>query len=668
MRKVRQNGNFILQRMKNIQTCSLYRLINVYLSQNTYFLQASMMKVPYIILLLLFLSAASALHAENIPTDTLLAHFYDRAATLMGEGYYEEAQRSFDSAFAVRGVEQSPVYPILLNEQATLLIYTGENERAFEMKKQVLPYLPHMDDLEKHISVYNDLAILYRQRHMNDSTLHYYNKALEAALQYKDEGWITHIYNNVSILYFNIRRLDEAEKYTDLAAEHAAKTDDPFSTFSAWQLRAGIKAELNKTDEAELSIRKAWETACRAGENATAWKMRCMPSLLRVFERQGQPDSVEHYLQMGNRMLAEIPANSIPAIGFIQVRASAEMNRKNYARALKDFLWLREKNVGSEPKTLLTQIAQCYNATGNRQQAYAYMDSARMWTDTLAQRNLTEQMAEFNVKYQTQEKELQIARLQQEKLEHQTLLLKTAVSAGCLLTVALVAVLLLYYRKRMAEKKIRLLEQENELHSAQRYIEGMEEECKYFAKELHDGIANDLLGIQMKIEASAGETPFELSEMIRQIHDNVRNISHKLMPPEFEQLSLNDILKYYAQFQTQNSLVRTSYEADPSDSIGSRTAREIYRIVQEVNTNILKHSKGVDSIEISLRSQGEGRYELRIADNGRQTKTNSQEDQGEGIGLRTVKDRAKAIGGSIHAQSSAEGNLFVLQFNVRQNG
>lgn len=626
------------------------------------------MKLFHIIPLLLFSTAFSVLCAGNLPTDTLLARFYDRAATLMGEGYYEEAQRSFDSAFAVRGVEQSPVYPILLNEQATLLIYTGENERAFEMKKQVLPYLPHMDDLEKHISVYNDLAILYRQRHMNDSTLHYYNKALEAALQYKDEGWITHIYNNVSILYFNIRRLDEAEKYTDLAAEHAAKTDDPFSTFSAWQLRAGIKAELNKTDEAELSIRKAWETACRAGENATAWKMRCMPSLLRVFERQGQPDSVEHYLQMGNRMLAEIPANSIPAIGFIQVRASAEMNRKNYARALKDFLWLREKNVGSEPKTLLTQIAQCYNATGNRQQAYAYMDSARMWTDTLAQRNLTEQMAEFNVKYQTQEKELQIARLQQEKLEHQTLLLKTAVSAGCLLTVALVAVLLLYYRKRMAEKKIRLLEQENELHSAQRYIEGMEEECKYFAKELHDGIANDLLGIQMKIEASAGETPFELSEMIRQIHDNVRNISHKLMPPEFEQLSLNDILKYYAQFQTQNSLVRTSYEADPSDSIGSRTAREIYRIVQEVNTNILKHSKGVDSIEISLRSQGEGRYELRIADNGRQTKTNSQEDQGEGIGLRTVKDRAKAIGGSIHAQSSAEGNLFVLQFNVRQNG
>lgn len=141
----------------------------------------------------------------------------------------------------------------------------------------MLPYLPKIKDLEKHISVYNDLAILYRRRHMNDSTLYYYNKALEAALQYKDEGWITHIYNNVSVFYFNIRQLHEAEKYIDLATEHGIKTDDPFSTFSAWQLRAAIKAELDKLDDAEQSIRKAWEIACQSGGNASSWKIRCLP-------------------------------------------------------------------------------------------------------------------------------------------------------------------------------------------------------------------------------------------------------------------------------------------------------------------------------------------------------------------------------------------------------
>jgi len=268
-------------------------------------------------LLYIALMTAASLRAEDIPTDTLLMDFYERAANLMGEGYYKEAQRSFDSAFAVKGVEQSPVYPILLNEQATLLIYVGKNEEAFEMKKSVLPYLPQTADLEKHISVYNDLAILYRQRHMSDSTIYYYNKALEAALKYKDESWITHIYNNVSVFYFNIRQLNEAEKYNELAIQHVSKTYDAYVNFSAWQLGAGIKAELNKIEKAEQFIRKAWQIACNAGENAASLKIRCMPSILRVFERQEKPDSVDYYLQMGNRLLADIPANSVPAIGFI---------------------------------------------------------------------------------------------------------------------------------------------------------------------------------------------------------------------------------------------------------------------------------------------------------------------------------------------------------------
>lgn len=52
----------------------------------------------------------------------------------------------------------------------------------------------------------------------------------------------------------------------------------------------------------------------------------------------------------------------------------------------------------------------------------------------------------------------------------------------------------------MAERKLQQIEQEKKLESAKRFIDGLEEECKYFAKELHDGIANDLLALQMKTE------------------------------------------------------------------------------------------------------------------------------------------------------------------------
>lgn len=627
------------------------------------------MKILYKILLL-FLLLSSSLHAEQIPLDSTLTRLYTRAAKLMSEGgktNYEKAQRTFDSAFAIRGVEQSPIFPILLNEQATLLVYIGEGERAFEMKKKVLPYLPKIKDLEKHISVYNDLAILYRRRHMNDSTLYYYNKALEAALQYKDEGWITHIYNNVSVFYFNIRQLHEAEKYIDLATEHAIKTDDPFSTFSAWQLRAAIKAELDKLDDAEQSIRKAWGIACQSEPNASNLKIRCLPSLLRVLERKEQPDSVEHYLQIGNRLLEEEPSNSIAAIGFIQARASTEMNRKNYTQALKDLLWLRKENIGSEPKTLLTQIAQCYHAIGNHVLAYAYMDSARMWTDTLAQQNLTRQMAEFNVKYQTQEKELQIANLKQQQLEHQALLLKGAIGSGLLLICTSIILLGVYHKKRTAEQKIELLKQENDLNSARRYIEGLETECKYFAKELHDGIANDLLALQMKMSNQTSKNNAEeLTNLVGQIRNSVRNISHELMPPEFDELSLDEILVRYASNLKANTGIQASYTTtigNASRNLPNETAYELYRITQELTMNIAKHTQA-DYIHISLQTENGTRYILQIADNGIQS-ANQQSTKNDGIGLRTINDRIKAIRATTNQTQSSDGNnIFTLQFDI----
>lgn len=618
----------------------------------------------YLLSILLLLSSCP-LYPNKVSTDTLLMHLYNQAAGLMEEGNLDKAQHIFDSAFAVSGAKQSSVYPILLNEQATLLVYKGKFDQAFSMKKDVLPYLPQIKDLEKHISVYNDLAILYRQRHMNDSTVYYYNKALDVALKYKDEGWITHIYNNISIFYFNIRILTEAEKYSDLAAKHAPEANDAFVTFSTWQLRAGIKVEVNKLNEAAYSIRKAWDIACRADGNSTTWKMRCMPSLLRIFEKEEQTDSVEYYLQLGNELLKEIPSNSIPAIGFIQVRASTEMSRKNYTKALQDFLWLRKRNIGSEPKTLLTQIAQCYNAMGNKQLAYTYMDSARMWTDTLAQHNLTQKMAELNVKFQMQEKELQISRLQQEKLAHQTFLLKAAIFTVCLLIVALIALFTLRYKKRMAEKKIRLLQQENELNSARRYIEGLEEECKYFAKELHDGIANDLLGLQMKVENSGDlHQTQELGTLIKQLRENVRNISHELMPPEFEHLTLDEILYQYAGNLNDNTGIKVTYTGTPDNAfqqIPNETAYEVYRIVQEITMNIVKHANA-HHITISLHPEHQQLYVLQITDDS--TIPIPHETKGKGIGLRTVNDRIKTINGLITQQTSAKHNIFILQFKI----
>ena len=189
--------------------------------------------------------------------DSLLNRLYNRAATLMGEGELEAAQACFDSAFAMPGAEESPVYPILLNEQATLHVYQGDERRALEEKKSVLPYLPRVDNLETHISVYNDLGILYRRTHEPDSSLHYYNKALDAALRYGDESWLAHLNMNLAVFHYNLKHFAEAETYIDRALQHSLKTDERLASFNALQVGANIKLAAGHPEEAGQSIRKA---------------------------------------------------------------------------------------------------------------------------------------------------------------------------------------------------------------------------------------------------------------------------------------------------------------------------------------------------------------------------------------------------------------------------
>ena len=104
------------------------------------------MHTRLLLVLLLLLPVCAMSQTAETDRDTLLTRLYERAAYLMGEGELENAQTCFDSAFAVPGVESSPVYPILLNEQATLYVYQGDEQRGLEGKKSVLPHLHNTDN------------------------------------------------------------------------------------------------------------------------------------------------------------------------------------------------------------------------------------------------------------------------------------------------------------------------------------------------------------------------------------------------------------------------------------------------------------------------------------------------------------------------------------------
>lgn len=113
----------------------------------------------------------------------------------------------------------------------------------------------------------------------------------------------------------------------------------------------------------------------------------------------------------------------------------------------------------------------------------------------------------------------------------------------------------------------------------------------------------------------------ELTNLVGQIRNSVRNISHELMPPEFDELSLDEILVRYASNLKANTGIQASYTptiGNTSRNLPNETAYELYRITQELTMNITKHTRA-DYIHISLQTENGTRYILQIADNGTQS-------------------------------------------------
>ena len=177
------------------------------------------------------------------------------------------------------------------------------------------------------------------------------------------------------------------------------------------------------------------------------------------------------------------------------------------------------------------------------------------------------------------------------------------------------------------------------------------------AKEMHDGVSNQLLAIEMKLQ-SDGLTP-QTMQMLTESREQVRRVSHELMPPDFDHATLDEIIRNYVEELNGANGCQLSYRSEPVDAdwnkIPKAQALGIYRIVQEALGNSLKHS-GATLIAVVL--QLAENIVVTVVSNGQWTMDNGQRT---GIGLRTMQQRAESIGGKIIVREHEGTQLFMLE-------
>lgn len=542
-------------------------------------------------------------------------------------------------------------YLQLLNSLANYWFMEGKMEQAKETFKTVAIHARKLPkrayDLEGVVE--SSIGVCYRKLGMFDSAVYHYNRAIDFCKKAGKPEDVSSTYYNIGVLYHLHKRYEEALTQGLLAAEYARKASDVLMELYANSLIGGSYSRLGKYAEAcqilKTNIRKALEI------QQPLLAMGSLCPLLSTYQLWNKKDSVRTVLRKGEELIRQIPQNSPTALEFYSIQASLYQWIGEYRKSLQILTGNPLIQTQVPYDKFHTLLARNYEGLGNYQKAYQHLQDVCVYQDSIFNGKIKDELSELNEKLRVSDKELKIARLEKEQAQEKEIRLRHTLSFSSIILLLLVAISILLYKRRLQKK-------ETELIAARQYIEGLENERKRLAKDLHDGVCNDLLGAILQIQQQNSPEALKSTTLhtLEEIRSGVRAISHELMPPNFQFTNLNEMLADYFSKMQEVSGVIIHYMSCPQtewSQIPEHVGYEIYRIMQETTGNILKHAH-TSLIHITV-NEHEGELAIDVQHDGR---WNPQTEAAKGIGLRTIHDRLKTIGGSYELENR-DGRIYM---------
>jgi PAS domain S-box-containing protein len=206
--------------------------------------------------------------------------------------------------------------------------------------------------------------------------------------------------------------------------------------------------------------------------------------------------------------------------------------------------------------------------------------------------------------------------------------------------------------------KARELEMELEKRRITSLIEGQENERSRLAREIHDGIGQMINLIKIKINALPDSPEkAELTPILEQTLDEVRNVAENLHPSRLNDFSLEKNLEKLIQQYNQDASITFSFTASDVPDLDLTKKTHLFRIVQEAISNIIKHSKAKES---TIQLYGlDAKVQLTIEDDGVGYDQNAIKS-GTHHGLQNIQYRVNSMNGNFTLDSNAKSGTMLL--------
>ena len=560
------------------------------------------------------LNAASELTAMSRP---------DSALTLL------------DSVLNLNGIDDT-VHAMAVGEKANNMLILGRMADALPLCRQAISEGERIGNDEVLINQYSTCGIVYRRLGLADSAMWAYQHGIEVSKRVGLKDYVANLYNNIAVMFVETDRLKEGISYAEEATRWATEAKDTVELFSALATKASALLKQNDYKGARHTIVPHFDEIL--GTGSTPLALKTASPMLQSCVKLGLIDEADSYLRKLQPVMQKVEPASNGSLDILEIEAALMHAQHNYMGELA--LWNRietlcKTNQGVPQQRIMWSKAECMRLTGNTNEALRYMREAYNIADSTKNSDVNRQLSEFSVRYNTQQKELQIVKLNQEKATERARLMTVVLVLAVTSMLLAFGIVLILYKRRIANQRY-------ELNLRRKYIEGLESERARLARELHDGVCNDLLGLQILMTTSDREQTIPI---LKDIMIGVRQISHDLMPPRFAHA---DIAKVAADYVTHYPLAncKINFQATDTDRwqhIDQAKAFEIYRIVQELMGNIAKHANA-HIINVSMTYEKWGQIVLEVENDGAQPQL---KDSTNGIGLYTTTDRVLGMNGEI---------------------
>ncbi|MDQ2864535.1 MAG: sensor histidine kinase, partial [Bacteroidota bacterium] len=511
------------------------------------------------------------------------------------------------------------------------------------------------------------------------------NKAIPLSIQAKDTMRIAFNYHDVGLVFMNFLDYEKALSYYKIAIglmkrmnvqseELAGVYIDVAKTYIFNEKFSAAKPFLDSA----RSILKPFEDSYYGIDYFT------VDGMYNYHIHQWKPafQSLDTALQLAKKF-----NSSYDVYRIIYEKYKAYKEQQNYPEAkkqlLKAFDILKIVPTDGNKVQLLYEMAQTEAKLGNLNSAFKWLNQYAEFTDSVFSKKSKTDIAALEIKYNTEKNQKEILSLQNKNKSQQLVLQRNRFVNYLLMAAFAFAILLLLFilflyrnKKRMIGQqetqhlqKIKEIEQDQKMNVYNAMLEGQELERRRMARDLHDGLGGILAGVKIKLsdiaEKNKTHSDMELYKVIRQLDNSVeelRRIARNMMPETLIRYGLETALRdLCSSLQTNASKIDLEvYEL--SRNMSQPIQITIYRILQELLTNALKHA-GADKIIVQC-SQNEDIVFITVEDNGKGFDINELIGK-KGIGLDNIRNRVSFLKGKTDIQSTpGEGTTINIEVHA----